>query len=911
MDREKQSLKFDTPQEELEYLREQVASKERALEDKKVSFERESVISDQIKEYTEVEPEQILSPDYKLPKNEAETLATKHELGSHDHAVSSLFTLLEEKGIRNTLSVVERMEKPDVTDDFHRELIQYIKAGSPVKGLKEGMPLWNILHMTLYEVFLPRQKKEETKQLGEFVAAMEQFYMGMLSVADENRSRKYMSVELALADKSDAIIFYIAVPDTHCDLFEKQLQSLFPDAQMVEQKNDYNIFVENGVSIGSQLYFRANGIFPIKTYDQFEHDPFNVILNAFSKIETEGGGAALQLVFNPTTANVGEKFKHALERIKAGVPVKDAINIGLTESVQMAKSLGGLMGELAGLKKKPELNEDAVDQTVVDAISGKIQTPIIGANVRIVASAKSRERAMQILSDIEAAFNQFNDTQSNGFMFRRSVGGGKLNQFLKAFSFREFLPKEMIPMSVREFATVIHLPLPTTSSSPQFKEATYGGAAAPIDLPQSGLLLGSNKFRNIETKVYLTQEDRLRHLYVIGQTGTGKTTFLKNLIAQDIKEGEGVCFIDPHGTDIVDVLGLVPEERAEDVIYFDPSSTDGNVLGLNMLEYDRTHPEQKSFVVNELFSIFRKLYSEETMGPIFEQYFRNATMLVLEDPTTVSTLMDVPRVLADEKFRALKISRCKNPVITQFWKEIAAKAGGESSLQNMVPYITSKFDVFLADDIIRPIIAQEKSAFNFREIMDNKKILLVNLAKGRLGDINANLIGLILVGKILMAALSRVDSTSADMPPLYLYIDEFQNITTNSIAAILSEARKYKLSLTIAHQFIAQLDQGIRDAVFGNVGSLAVFRVGTDDAQFLENQFEGVCTFQDLMNIENHNAYVKLLAGGIPAKPFTIQVPAPKKGETALAERIKQLSGQKYGRPREEVEKYIRERYGK
>jgi hypothetical protein len=300
------------------------------------------------------------------------------------------------------------------------------------------------------------------------------------------------------------------------------------------------------------------------------------------------------------------------------------------------------------------------------------------------------------------------------------------------------------------------------------------------------------------------------------------------------------------------------------------------------------------------------------MGPVFEQYFRNATMLVIEDPESGNTLLDVSRVLADEEFRKLKLSRSKNPIITQFWRDVAEKAGGESALANIVPYITSKFDVFLANDIMRPIIAQSKSSFNFRQIMDEKKILLVNLAKGRLGDINAHLIGLILVGKILMAALSRVDQVGQkDVPDFYLYLDEFQNITTDSISTILSEARKYKLGLSIAHQFIAQLDDKIKDAVFGNVGSICSFRVGVDDAEYLKNQFEPVFTANDLMNIDNRNAYLKMLVDGRPEKPFNIETLPPTQKNPEVVENLKQLSYLTYGRDRNEVEEEIRERYNK
>jgi hypothetical protein len=407
-------------------------------------------------------------------------------------------------------------------------------------------------------------------------------------------------------------------------------------------------------------------------------------------------------------------------------------------------------------------------------------------------------------------------------------------------------------------------------------------------------------------------EDRLRHLYTIGQTGTGKTTLLKNMIVQDMQNGDGVCFIDPHGSDILDILANVPKDRIDDLIYFDPSYVE-RPMALNMLEYDTSHPEQKTFVVNELFSIFQKLYGAvpESMGPMFEQYFRNATMLVIEDPETGNTLLDVSRVMANKKFRDLKISRCKNPIVVEFWKEVAEKAGGEASLANIVPYITSKFDVFLANDIMRPLIAQEKSSFDFRDIMDNKKILLVNLAKGRLGDINANLIGLILVGKILMSALSRVDSMDKGFPPFYLYIDEFQNITTNSIATILSEARKYRLSLNIAHQFTAQLQQNIKDAVFGNVGSMVSFRISSEDATLLEKQFAPVFTAKDLMNIDNRNAVVKMLVDGKPTKAFNIETLPPPKGNPNSVESLKNLSYLKYGGDRSYIEAEIMKKYQK
>jgi hypothetical protein len=385
---------------------------------------------------------------------------------------------------------------------------------------------------------------------------------------------------------------------------------------------------------------------------------------------------------------------------------------------------------------------------------------------------------------------------------------------------------------------------------------------------------------------------------------------MRTLIEQDIKAGNGVCFIDPHGNDILEVLASVPPERYEDVIYFDPAYLD-RPFGLNLLEYDPRFPEQKTFIVNEILAIFRRLYGDvpESMGPMFEQYFRNATLLVMEDPASGSTLMDIGRVLSNKEFRDMKLARSNNLIVNQFWNEIAGQAGGDSALENIVPYITNKFDDFTANDFMRPIIGQQESSFNFRDIMDNKKILLVNLSKGRLGERNANLLGLIMVGKLFMAALSRADDPRGVFAPFYLYIDEFQNITTDSIPGILSEARKYKLSLTIAHQFLAQIDDKIKDAVFGNVGSMAVFRVGQDDGEFFAKQFAPTFSAPDFINIENRNAYVRMLANGVPQKPFNIKTLNLSGGNPNQIDDLRELSYLTYGRDRATVEASIRARY--
>ncbi len=912
---------FTNPEEEINFLREQIAEKEKELREKHFTVDTEAVVQEQISRYRDTLPKDVLDETYALVKNDVEAIALNLTPERHDKKIEELLKIFNQKGIKNALSVLAGMKDPHLEDDFHKFLVQYIKNGL-AKDAHVSDESFRGTHMTLYEVALPEgDGEEEKKGLKELISSMEQFFSGMLSVVNKDKKDNYIVLEIANANGSAQFVFYIAVPTSHKDLFEKQIISIFHTARLTEVIDDYNVFNEDGVSLGSHVTTKENPVYQFKTYETFDHDPLNVILNSFSKIQKEGEGAAVQIIFSPRGEYFNKRYEFAIDQIEKDVPTKQAIEMPETIVGEIGKGFKDLL-----FSKTPKEGEEKkpVDSEAIQKIKTKIATTIVATNIRIVASAKSREDAERILTGIESSFNQFTDTVSNGLVCKR-YDGSRLQKMFRDFSFRAYNADELIPLNLRELTTLIHFHNSLLSPTPQLKQTHAESAPAPADMASEGTFLGTNTFRNVDTKVFMADDDRLRHVYVIGQTGTGKTVFLKNMIIQDIQRGNGCCFIDPHGTDILDILANIPRKRFNDVIYFDPSYTE-RPMALNMLEYDPRFPEQKTFVVNELFSIFQKLYggNPESMGPMFEQYFRNATMLVIEDPETGCTLLDVSRVMSNKAFRDLKISRCKNPVVVQFWTEVAEKAGGEASLANIVPYITSKFDVFLANDIMRPVIAQEHSSFNFRDIMDNKKILLVNLSKGRLGDINANLIGLILVGKILMAALSRVDTISApgmsqtqpqnrhgDVPPFYLYIDEFQNITTDSISSILSEARKYKLSLTVAHQFIAQLQEKIRDAVFGNVGSMVSFRVSAEDAEYLEKQFSPVFTAKDIMNIENLHAYVKMLVNGRAEKGFNIHEPFPPKGDPAIVESLKQLSYLTFGGNRTEIEEGILKKYKK
>ena len=907
--------KFRTPEEELDYLRAHVRKREEEL----VTlghFEnaKDNAVQDVVGAYKNIPIEEVIHKNSILEKKQTEDIVLALKPEPHDAVMEELLGIVITKGVKNALAVVESMGNPHVDDDFHRILIQYLKTGQVEIGFKEGTPMYKSLHMTLFEITLPPPMDEADKSKGfkEFIGAMEQFYAGMQSISEGKSNAKeiYFTLEVALGNQSDEVVVYAGIPNKHLSLFEKQILAFYHNAKIREVTDDYNIFNEKGGSAGAYGAFSQREVMPIKTYDNIDHDPMNTILNVFSKLKTKGEGAAIQLVVAPAGNKFINEFHMILDDVKSGMSVKHASD----NFYKFHKAFLSVGKELLfGVKeKKGEKDEKytpgrkAVDEGATEKIGNKMKSTIMKANIRVIASGESIERAEAILTEIESSFNQFSEAASQSFVFEKAQGS-ILKKLFHDFSYRSFSPDKVLPMNLKELASVFHFPI-GIGSQPQLKEAKAGIAPAPLEMGTAGIVLGVNSYRGKDTEIHMAREDRMRHFYCIGQTGTGKTNIMLNMITQDIKNGDGCCYIDPHGTDIQTILSRIPKERIDDVIYFDPAYT-ARPIGLNMLEYDPKYPEQKTFVVNEMMGIFNKLFDMKVGGgAMFEQYFRNSAFLVMEDPESGSTLLEITRVLADKQFRDLKLARCQNPIIKQFWVS-AEQTTGDQSLANFVPYISSKFDNFISNDIMRPVVLQQNSVFNFRKIMDEKKILLVNLSKGRLGDINANLIGLVLVGKIQMAALSRVDMFGKPMNDFYLYIDEFQNVTTDSIASILSEARKYRLSLNIAHQYITQLEENIKNAVFGNVGSMAVFRVGTEDASFLEPKFKPQFTAQDITKLDNYNAYMSMLVNGQPTKPFNLKTLAPEKGTVGIVDSLKELSYIKYGRDRAEVEAEIMGRY--
>ncbi|MFA6397385.1 MAG: hypothetical protein WDK96_00875 [Candidatus Paceibacterota bacterium] len=899
--------KFQNPNEEIAFLREQIAKKGRELKENNQEVNQEKIVKETINEYSAIAPEKVLPKEQIIQPKEVEGIVLKLKPETHDNMIEELFSIMLEKGVKNVLTVLENMRNPHLDDDFHRFLVQYLDYSKQISGLKENSELFKALHMKLFEITLPEKEINDNRGFKEMISVMEQFYSGMQSVADgrDNYGKNYFTLEIALSNVSDEVIFYASVPESKVDLFEKQLLGAFSKAKLKEITDDYNIFTNKGGDAGAYAKLSAIEAFPLKTYEKMEHDPMNSILNVFSKMKKEGEGAAIQIIFCPAGDTFIKRFNQVLSEVRDGKSAKKALELLSSFDKQFFDTAKKLF---IGSSSKDEKKEKKVDDVAVTNITEKVRSTIVSANLRIIASAETKARADEILSDMESAFNQFSDPNSNSIVFEKTKDK-KLLELFHDFSFRLYSEKESIPLNYKELTTIYHFPV-GVSNSPQLKQSKSGIAPAPLDLPEEGVILGINKYRGVDKIIRTAKDDRVRHFYAIGQTGTGKTSLFKNMIIQDIENGEGCCFIDPHGSDIQDILGKIPANRIDDVIYFDPSYTP-RPMGLNMLEFDPRYPEQKSLIVDELMGIFTKLFgggADAGMGAMFEQYFRNSALLVMEDPESGCTLLEISRVLGDKEFRDLKLSKCKNPIITQFWQN-AEQTSGDQSLANFVPYISSKFDVFISNEIMRPVVLQEHSTFNFRKIMDEKKILLVNLSKGRLGEINANLIGLVLVGKIQMAALSRADMYGKPMNDFYLYIDEFQNFSTPSIASILAEARKYRLSLNMAHQYISQLTDDIKGAVFGNVGSMAIFRVSSDDAKYLESRITPTFTADDITKLDNFNAYMSLLVRGQPTKPFNMELIPPQKGNLEMTDKIKELSYYKYGRDRGEVEEEIRARY--
>lgn len=709
------------------------------------------------------------------------------------------------------------------------------------------------------------------------------------------------AVALEIVAHRKLISFYVTVSRNMREFLEQQIHAQWSDAQF-EEVPDYNMFAPQGTVLGGYVTLKRKSVFPVKTYKDLESDPLNALTNVLSKV-AENDGVAIQYMIRPTHHGWRESGAKIARHMQEGMTLEEA---------QHGKSwISSLSTSKEGKEKQEQRRRDRkmspAETKMVEGIENKISKAGVEVNVRIVAQASSSEAAQLYLNNVLSAFNQFSIYEF-GNSFTKAIPRKK-TALIHDFVYRRFSPRYSMILNTEEMASLWHLPLSSTET-PNIRWMMARTAPAPTTMGTDGLRIGTNTYRGKETVAYLKTEDRRRHMYIVGKTGSGKSEFIKNLAAQDIRDGKGVCVIDPHG-DLADgLLELIPKERIDDVIYFNPSDME-KPMGLNMLEAPSL--EMRDFAVQEMISIFYMLFPPEMIGPMFEHNMRNYMLTLMADIENPGTIVEIPRMISDDAFQKKWVSRVTDPVVKSFWQDEMAKTS-DYHKSEMMGYLVSKVGRFVENEMMRNIIGQTKSSFNFRDIMDNQKILLVNLSKGKTGEVNANLIGLVLVAKLQMAAFTRADMPEKDRKDFYLYIDEFQNFITPSIATILSEARKYRLNLVMAHQYMGQLVKDgkteIRDAVLGNVGSYFVARVGPDDTEVLGKIFEPTFAPYDLMNTSFLMWSAKIIIDGAQTKPFTLMADPMVKGTKEMGEGLKQISRLMYGRDREDVAAEIAERAG-
>ena len=712
------------------------------------------------------------------------------------------------------------------------------------------------LDFVLLQISVPRDNEIKIDAADQMFSSLYSIYKG--STFSFLKPQDHFSLEIVALPEE--IKFYISCPKSVQDLIEKQIHGAYPGAE-VREVDEYNIFSEDGKLAFAALKLKSSNYYPVKTYKELATDPLSQITSALAKMQP-GEGAAVQILAVPADG----KWRSAGKRY-----------IAKTKQDELSPKNEG--------KVTPEPKK-------MEAIENKIAKVGFKMIIRIVVSAKTEEEARVHLDNIKSTFSQFtseyNSFSTANIRFKK--------QFLVDFVYR-YLPLfgNFGVLNTEELASIFHLPNKTVET-PGIFWVNAKRAPAPAQIPSSGLHLGKSVYRGSSKEVYISQDDRRRHVYIIGKTGTGKTELLKYMVMQDINAGHGVAFIDPHGDAAEDILAMIPPERAEDVIYFNPADTE-RPIGMNMLEAQTE--QEKHFVATYIVGLMYKLYDPHKtgiIGPRFEHAIRNAMLTVMSEPG--NTFVEVVRVLTDARFVQELLPKVSDPVIRRYWTDQIAQTT-DFHKSEVLDYIVSKFGRFVTNRTIRNIIGQSKSAFNLRDIMDNKKILVVNLSKGRIGEENSNFLGLVLVPKILVAAMSRQDVPEEQRPDFFLYVDEFQNFATETFADILAEARKFRLNLIVANQFIGQIEEEVKNAIFGNVGTLTSFRVGVTDANYLQHEFTPVFNETDLINVERFHAYVKTIVHNEPVPPFSLDTTrdlTKVEKDPRISEMIKQLSRLRYGR---------------
>ncbi len=728
------------------------------------------------------------------------------------------------------------------------------------------------LKMVTLEVKVPKDneiKIDAAEQMFASFASLsrKKGFWGLFEVGD------VMAFEIVGTDGK--VGFYLTVPSKLKDLVEKQIYAYYPTCT-IDEVEEPNIFTEKGHVAYAGLRLKKPDFQPLKIFRDLPSDSLSAITSSLSKMSPEEGGI-VQILIRGTHS----------EYKKAG------------------------KGFVSSEKKKesdPSKATFKVDQRDLERVSDKISKPGFDVEIRLVASSSTKESAESHLKNLETSFSQFSSDQNSLTKVKLfSKYGFMINFVYKFFPIFDSPFKKWHSTSVLstdELASLFHFPNRTVET-PHI--AWLAAKTAPVDsrvASEGGTNLGNGYYRGLKRPVHILKSDRRRHVYIIGKTGVGKTELLMEMALQDIRRGDGVCVMDPHGDLVETLLRHIPPERAEDVIYFDPADTE-RPMGLNLIEA-RTEDE-KHFMTASIINLMYKLYDPQRtgiIGPRFEHAVRNAMLTVMSEPG--NTFIEVVRILTDPTYVREMLPKVTDPMVRRYWLDEIAQTN-EYHKSEVLGYIVSKFGRFVTNATIRNIIGQSKSAFDFREVMDTQKILLINLSKGRLGEENSNFLGLVIIPKILVAAMSRQEIPEDERKDFFLYVDEFQNFATPDFATILSEARKYRLGLTVANQFVGQMDEDVKNAVFGNVGTLISFRLGTTDASFISREFHPTFNEQDLQNVERYHAYLKTIVDNDPVGAFSVDMTKDMKKFKAeanenMAKAVIELSRLKYGKPRALIE---------
>lgn len=702
--------------------------------------------------------------------------------------------------------------------------------------------------------------------------------------------RERISFEIAVLKKR--IGFYVWVPEYLKSFVEEQIYAQYPTVH-ISDVDDYTLANEQTFSttLSTELRLVANDTLPIKTFQNFEVDPLAAITATLAKFEDDEE-AWIQMLIRPAQGNWHKKSERYIAKLRGG---------------GSGSGMGSLIGALWAPPTAGQQTAKAADydQTRISGAEEKSQKLAFETSVKIVYRGNnvSPPQARLRVQSIVASYKQFNTTYLNGFETKKVADDPHATS---KYQQRKFQSPGFIS-NIEEAATMYHLPH-TNVETPFILWANAQTAEPPANLPiigseprQDVSPVATTNFRGHNTMFGLPRSDRGRHLYVIGQTGVGKSGLLELLSISDIYSPYGFAVIDPHGDYAQNVLRRIPAERANDVVYFNPADVD-YPIAFNPMEVN--DPKLRTHTCSELIGVLKRMF--ESWGPRLEYILRYSILALLDYPD--ATMLDITRILTDKKFRDDVLKYVQDPVVKNFWVVEFASWNDKFAAEAVAP-VLNKVGAFTANPLVRNIIGQPKNAFNIRQIMDERKILIINLSRGMVGEDNAALLGALLVTKIQMAAMSRADIPGDQRTPFYLYVDEFQNFATDSFATILSEARKYGLNLTVANQYTAQMLPQVRDAVFGNVGSIVAFRMSADDAGAMTKYFEPKFTDHDLVHMHNRNFVLSMTVEGEKAQAFSAtSLSLPGYGED-YTQVIIERSRASYASSREFVERYVGERY--